>query len=242
MYSKTNILLIEDDKSDVSSITSLLEKNGYKVSAALTGNTGLSLAASLCPDVILLNLGLPDMDGYKVLQQLRSWSNAPIIIISTRCEETEKVMALDSGADDYITKPFGARELLARIRTALRRLRARIPDRIYRARELEINFDKGLIQLAGKEIHLTQREYQLLRLLAENSGSVLTYGYIMNTIWGPYIDDNNQILRVNMSNIRRKIEKNPSRPEYIYTKAGIGYRMLENENIADLPSKGALHS
>lgn len=230
MYSRTNLLLIEDDKSDVISITNLLETNGYKVTAALTGNEGLSLAASLCPDVILLNLGLPDMDGYKVLQQLRSWSNIPIIILSTRCEEAEKVMALDSGADDYVTKPFGTEELLARIRTALRRQRPRIPDRIYKARELEINFDKRLVRLAGKEIHMTQIEYQLLTLLAEHSGKIVNYNDIMNTIWGPYIDNNNQILRVNMANIRRKIEKNPSKPEYIYTRVGVGYRMLENEN------------
>lgn len=231
MYSKTMILLIEDDKRDISSITSLLGNSGYKVIVAPIGNAGVSLAASLCPDIILLNLALPNMDSYKVLQQLRSWSNVPIIIISTCCEEAEKVLALDSGADDYITKPFGTRELLARIRTALRRRRPLMPDRIYRARELEINFDKRLVQLAGKEIQLTQREYQLLTLLAENSGRVLTYSYIMNTIWGPFVDDNNQILRVNMANIRRKIEKNPSRPEYIYTKVGIGYRMLDNENV-----------
>lgn len=230
MYSRTNLLLIEDGKADVISITNLLETNGYKVTAALTGNEGLSLAASLCPDVILLNLGLPDMDGYKVLQQLRSWSNIPIIILSTRCEEAEKVMALDSGADDYVTKPFGTEELLARIRTALRRQRPRIPDRIYKARELEINFDKRLVRLAGKEIHMTQIEYQLLTLLAEHSGKIVNYNDIMNTIWGPYIDNNNQILRVNMANIRRKIEKNPSKPEYIYTRVGVGYRMLENEN------------
>ena len=195
----------------------------------------MSLAASLCPDAILLNLGLPDMNGYEVLQRLRSWSNVPIIIISKNCEEAKKVMALDSGADDYITKPFGTEELLARIRTALRHQRPFMPDSIYKARELEIDFNKRLVLLAGKEIHLTQIEYQLLTLLAENSGSVLTYNYIMNTIWGPYIDNNNQILRVNMSNIRRKIEKDPSNPEYIYTKVGIGYRMLKNENPNPLP-------
>ncbi len=234
MYSKRKILLIEDDKSDVSSITGLLGNSGYKVTAALTGNEGLSLAASLCPDAILLNLGLPDMNGYKVLQQLRSWTNVPIIIISTHCKEAEKVMALDSGADDYITKPFGSEELLARIRTALRRQRPLVPDRIYKARELEINFDKSLVRLAGKEIHLTHIEYQLLTLLAENSGRVLKYSEIMNAIWGPYKDSNNQILRVNMSNIRRKIEKDPAKPEYIYTKVGVGYRMLENENANSL--------
>lgn len=154
----------------------------------------------------------------------------PILIISTRSEESEKVLALDTGADDYITKPFGTAELLARIRTALRRRMTFIADRKYKAGELEINFDKRLVRLAGKEIHMTQIEYQLLTLLAENSGSVLTYSFIMNAIWGPYTDNNNQILRVNMSNIRRKIEKDPAKPMYIFTKIGIGYRMLENEN------------
>ena len=229
-YSKTTVLLIEDNRRDVSSITHLLESNGYKVTAALTGKAGLSLAASLCPDVILLNLGLPDINGYEVLQQLRNWSKVPILIISTRSEESEKVLALDTGADDYITKPFGTAELLARIRTALRRRMTFIADRKYKAGELEINFDKRLVRLAGKEIHMTQIEYQLLTLLAENSGSVLTYSVIMNARWGPYTDNNNQILRVNMSNIRRKIEKDPAKPMYIFTKIGIGYRMLENEN------------
>lgn len=232
MYSKISVLLIEDNKEDISSITQLLEGNGYKVTAALTGSAGLSLAASICPDAVLLNLGLPDINGYEVLRQLRSWSKVPIIIISTRSEESVKVLALDSGADDYITKPFGTGELLARIRTVLRRQLAFVPDRIYKAKELEINFDKRLVKLAGREIHMTQIEYQLLTLLAENSGSVLTYSFIMNSIWGPYTDNNNQILRVNMSNIRRKLEKDPARPEYIFTKIGIGYRMLENENAS----------
>ncbi len=230
MYSKTNLLLIEDNIKDMSFIAKLLGNNGYKVTPALTGREGLSLAASLCPDIILLNMGLPDMDGCEVLQQLRSWSNVPIIIISARDEESEKVMALDLGADDYITKPFGTRELLARIRTSLRHRHVLLPNRVYKALALEIYLDKRRVLLSGKEIHLTQIEYQLLSLLAEHSGSVLTYGFIMNILWGPYINNNNQILRVNMSNLRRKIEKDPSRPEYLFTKVGIGYRMLENEN------------
>lgn len=231
MYSKINILLIEDDKSDVSSISSLLGKRGYKVSSVHTGKEGLCLAASLCPNIILLNLGLPDMDGCQVLQQLRSWSNVPVIVISTRSEEPEKVMALDLGADDYITKPFGTEELLARIRASLRHGHSRTPDRIYRALDLEINFDKRSILLAGKEVHLTQIEYQLLTLLAENSGSVLTYSFIMNALWGPYMNGSNKILRVNMSNIRHKIEKDPAQPQYIFTEMGIGYRMLKSENF-----------
>ncbi len=228
MYSKTNILLIEENKNDACATTDLLSSNGYRVISALTGKEGLSLAASLCPDVILLRFELSDVDGCSVLQQLRSWSNAPIIIISTRNGECEKVAAFDLGADDYITKPVGTRELLARIRTSLRHRPRITSDRIYQALELEINFDKRLVRLAGSPVHLTQVEYQLLALLAENSGNLLTYRFIMNALWGPYMGNNNEILRVNMSHIRRKIERNPAQPEYIFTEIGVGYRMIEN--------------
>ena len=231
MKTKIHVLLVEDDKSICSFITTSLSGNGYRITSALTGKEGLSLAASLCPDVILLDLGLPDMDGCQVLMQLRTWSRMPVIVISARTKEQEKVHALDLGADDYITKPFGTSELLARIRTALRHSHINSPERIYKALDLEINFEKRLIFLRGEEIHLTQIEYQLLTLLAEYSGKVLTYGFIMNAIWGPYMDSNNQILRVNMANIRRKIEENPAQPQYVFTEIGIGYRMLENENI-----------
>ena len=230
MNTKITVLLIEDDKSISGFITTSLESNGYRVTSALSGREGLSLSASLCPDVILLDLGLPDIDGCEILKQLRSWSSVPIIVISARSKEQDKVCALDLGADDYITKPFGTAELMARIRTSLRHRHPVSPDRIYRALDLEINFEKRLIRLAGREIHLTQIEYQLLTLLAENSGRVLTYSYLMNAIWGPYMDSNNQILRVNMANIRRKIEKNPAQPQYVFTEIGIGYRMLENES------------
>lgn len=230
MTSKVKILLIEDDKSICRFITTALEGNGYKINTASTGTEGLSLAASFCPDVALLDLGLPDMDGLQVLTQLRTWNSVPIIVISARSKEQEKVEALDLGADDYITKPFGTKELMARIRTCMRHRHPITPDHTYRALGLEINFEKRLIRLEGKEVHLTQIEYQLLTLLAENSGRVLTYSFIMNAIWGPYMDNNNQILRVNMANIRRKIEKNPAQPQYVFTEIGIGYRMLENEN------------
>jgi len=230
MTPKINILLIEDDKSICNFITTSLENENYRVTSAQSGKEGLSLAASLCPDVILLDLGLPDIDGYKVLTRLRTWSNSPVIVISARTKEEEKVAALDAGADDYITKPFGTCELMARIRTALRHSRPNTHARIYKAGELIIDFEKRLITLAGKDIHLTQIEFQLLTLLAENSGRVLTYGYIMNAIWGPYMDNNNQILRVNMANIRRKIEQNPAQPKYVFTEIGIGYRMRENEH------------
>ncbi len=231
MTAKIKILLIEDDKSINRFISTSLEGNGYKVMTAVNGKEGLSLAASFCPDVILLDLGLPDVDGLQVLKQFRSWSNTPVIVISARTKEQEKVEALDTGADDYITKPFGTEELMARIRTCMRHRHSATPDHIYKALDLEINFEKRLVRLEGTEIHLTQIEYQLLTLLAENSGRVLTYSFIMNAIWGPYMDSNNQILRVNMANIRRKIEKNPAQPQYVFTEIGIGYRMLDNEHI-----------
>ena len=197
---KIKVLLIEDDRSISNFITATMDREGYKIMHALNGREGLSLSTSFCPNVILLDLGLPDMDGLEVLQKLRSWSDVPVIIISARTKEQEKVSALDLGAD------------------------------VYKALDLEIDFEKRLIRLRGEEVHLTQIEYQLLTLLAENSGRVLTYSYIMNAIWGPYMDNNNQILRVNMANIRRKLEQNPAQPQYVFTEIGVGYRMRENEN------------
>ncbi len=232
MTPKINILLIEDDKSICNFIITSLESSDYKVTPAYTGMEGISLSTSLCPNVILLDLGLPDMDGLDVLHRIRSWSSTPVIVISARTKEQDKVTALDSGADDYITKPFGTSELMARIRTSLRHSRPNVQTHIYQAGGLTIDFDKRQILLDGKEIHLTQIEFQLLSLLAENSGKVLTYGTIMNAIWGPYMDNNNQILRVNMANIRRKIEENPAQPKYVFTEIGIGYRMIESENSA----------
>ncbi len=227
---KVNTLLIEDDRNIAAFITTSLKSNGYRVSDAASGEEGLSLAASLCPDIILLDLDLPDVDGLTILQKLRAWYRMPIIVISARTEENDKVTALDMGADDYVIKPFGTAELMARMRTSLRHSYTSVPDRIYRALDLEINLEKRIILLKGQRVHLTQIEYQLLALLAENSGKVLTYCNIMRTIWGPYTDDNNQILRVNMANIRRKIEKNPAQPQYVFTEIGVGYRMRENEN------------
>ena len=230
MNARIRILLIEDNKNTCSYISALLDKNGYTTTTALTGREGLSLAASLCPNLILLDLGLPDMDGFQVLEQLRGWSHVPILIVSACNEEQEKVAALDLGADDYITKPFYPNELTARIRTALRHSRGNAHSQVYKALNLEIDFDKRILRLEGKRVHLTQIEYQLLSLLAENAGRVLTYNTILRRIWGPYAEENNPILRVNMANIRRKIEQNPAQPQYVFTEVGVGYRMLENEN------------
>lgn len=231
---KTSILLIEDEENIRSFISTALKNTNYKITTAKGGNDGLHLSASLCPDLILLDLGLPDLDGMEVIRKLRSWSSIPVIVISARTNEHEKARALDLGADDYITKPFGTVELLARIRTSLRHSHqmqdmASTEPAPYHYKELTIHFENHVVTLSEENIHLTQIEYKLLTLLAKNSSKVLTYTYLMEKIWGPYTDNNNQILRVNMANIRRKIEKNPAAPEYVFTEIGIGYRMAEGD-------------
>ncbi len=234
MYQKISVLVIEDEKSICDFISRTLELNGYKVMTASSGKEGLAAITSVLPDIVLLDLGLPDMDGNEIIRETRGWSSMPIIVISARIQEKEKVEALDSGADDYITKPFGTSELLARIRTALRHSNKinttdQLQIRPYKAKNLVVDFDKRRIILNGEEIHLTRVEYKIVSYLAQNSGKVITYDALINQIWGPYAGDNNRILRVNMANIRRKIETNPGEPEYIFTELGVGYRMIEDE-------------
>lgn len=212
----------------------ILKNHNYRVLCADTGNEGLELARSQCPDIILLDLGLPDMDGDDIIRSVRTWSSIPIIVISARSAEREKVQALDLGADDYITKPFGTSELLARIRASLRHSNRLITDsdlyiRPYRFGEMTLDFSKRLLTVSGKEIHLTPIEYKIVAYLARNSGKVVTYSSILSNVWGPYADSDNKILRVNMANIRRKIESDPAQPRYIYTEVGVGYRMAEDE-------------
>jgi two-component system KDP operon response regulator KdpE len=225
------ILVVEDDKPICSFITAILNSNGYRVVVASTGKEGLSLAASYSPDVILLDLGLPDIDGVEVLKGIRGWSKTPVIVVSARGHERDKVEALDLGADDYIVKPFGTSELLARIRTALRHSpkvmggESRGIEKITIG-ELEIDYSRRRVSLAGKKVHLTPIEYKILVLLSKNAGKVLTHDYIMKEIWGLYVNDSHT-LRVNMANLRRKIEVNPGSPRYIVTEMGIGYRMVE---------------
>ena len=237
MYQKISILMIEDEKSICDFISKTLNLHQYKVNAAHNGKDGLTMITSSPPDLVLLDLGLPDMDGLEVIKKTREWSSLPIIVISARTQEKEKVAALDAGADDYITKPFGTFELLARIRTAIRHNNRLTDDtmnnnRPYSAGGLVIDFEKRIVSLEGEEIHFTRVEYKIVSLLAKNSGKVMTYDTLINEVWGPYADDNNRILRVNMANIRRKIEKNPGEPKYIFTELGVGYRMLEDETLS----------
>ncbi|BBF41385.1 sensor histidine kinase [Lachnospiraceae bacterium KM106-2] len=229
------IVLIEDEQNILDFIQKTLKSNDYKVLTAKTGQAGMNLITSQCPDLIILDLGLPDMDGSLIIPQVRHWSSCPIIVLSARTGDKDKVSALDSGADDYITKPFSTSELLARIRTALRHsnrinMTQSPSTETYSSAGLMINFLKRQITRDGEEIHLTPVEYKIVAFLARNSGLVMTYASILTNIWGPYMNDDNKILRVNMANIRRKLERNPAEPLYIMTEVGIGYRMREDES------------
>lgn len=234
MSAKTLILIVEDEPAIRHVISATLSANKYKTLSCTTGKEALALIPSHCPEVVLLDLGLPDMDGLEIIKEVRKWSNIPIIVISARDNEKDKVSALDLGADDYLTKPFGSSELLARIRTAMRHnlkmeTGSEMPKGKYKVNDLVINFDKRTIKVEKKEVHLTQIEFKLLALLAQSAGKVLTYEYIITKIWGPFAVKDNQILRVNMANIRRKIEQNPADPKYIFTEVGVGYRMAEED-------------
>ena len=235
MNPKNQLLLIEDERNICNFIMTILKSNDYKMTYALNAETGLSLAASQCPDLILLDLGLPDLDGIEVIRKIRSWSNVPIIVISARTQEKEKVEALDAGADDYITKPFGSSEFVARIRSALRRAASGSnsssrTQQKYIAGDLVIDYEKHIITIHHEIVHFTQIEYKILTYLSQNAGRVITYDSLISHVWGPFADSNNRILRVNMANIRRKLENNPADPQYIFTEIGIGYRMVDKKN------------
>jgi len=229
------ILIVEDEKSILKLLRTVLNANQYDVIEASTGTEALSLITSHCPDLILLDLGLPDMDGIQLLKEVRKWSSTPIIVVSARTHELEKVEALDLGADDYITKPFGTSELLARIRMALRHTQTASPNEqiahsgCFRCGGLIIDYNKYRVYVDGVDAQLTQGEYRIVALLGKYAGRVLTYDFLMKQLWGPCSSSDNKILRVNMANIRRKIEKNTAQPRYIFTEVGVGYRMADSD-------------
>lgn len=235
MKIREKILVIEDEQTIRNFMQAVLTANDYDVLLARTGAMGESMIASHCPDVIILDLGLPDVDGMEILRKVRRWSKVPIVVVSARTHERDKVEALDAGADDYLTKPFGTGELLARIRAAIRHTRTPIGSEavantgIFKAGDLTIDYAKHRVFIAGQDANLTQNEYKLVALLGLHAGNVLTYDYLIKELWGPSARSDNQILRVNMANIRRKIEQNPAQPVYIFTEVGIGYRMIEGD-------------
>lgn len=234
MPRKQKILIVEDEHSIGSFLKTILEANDFEVLSARDGRHAYALVTSHCPDAVLLDLGLPDMDGMKILERIREWSTMPVIVVSARTHERDKVEALDAGADDYITKPFGTSELLARIRTAIRHAGssggASSESGAFHAGGLSVDYDKRRVFVEEQDAHLTQNEYKLVSLLSRYAGKVLTYDFIIREMWGPAAYEDNQILRVNMANIRRKIEKNPAAPQYIFTEVGVGYRMVEPDD------------
>lgn len=229
---KPLILLVEDDAAVRNLMTTTLEIHQYRYLTAETGEMALLAVTSHNPDVILLDLGLPDLDGMEIIRKVRTWSKVPIIVLSARSEDTDKIDALDAGADDYLTKPFSVEELLARLRVTLRRLQdsadgAGASSTVFTNGALKIDYAAGCVYLNGQEIHLTPIEYKLLCLLARNIGKVLTHTYIMREVWGSALESDVASLRVFMATLRKKIEADPANPRYIQTHVGIGYRMLK---------------
>ena len=230
---KLLILVTEDDAPVRNLITTTLRANDYRYITADTGEGAVAEAASRNPDIILLDLGLPDIDGEEVIGKVRSWSNVPIIVISARSEDSDKINALDAGADDYLTKPFSVEELLARLRVTQRRLALMAESQprqsVYENGPLRIDFVSGCAFLNEEELHLTPIEYRLLNLLAANTGKVLTHRYILQKVWGSSWENDVGSLRVYMATLRRKLEKSPDAPRFIQTHIGIGYRMMKLE-------------
>jgi two-component system KDP operon response regulator KdpE len=232
MDNKPLVLVVEDDKPIRNFICISLEAEGYKCMDTPSGKTAVSLVSSHNPDIIIMDLGLPDMDGIDVITTIRPVTKAAIIVVSARGHEGEKVQALDTGADDYLTKPFSVAELLARVRVAIRHSYQGSPSQsepsaVFAVDELKIDFERRRTFLADEEIHLTPIEYKLMALLAKYAGKVLTHKFILNEIWGTFSGNDTQSLRVFMANIRRKIERDPAQPRYILTEVGVGYRLVD---------------
>ncbi|MEG2003631.1 MAG: response regulator transcription factor [Clostridia bacterium] len=228
---KPLVLIVEDDTAIRNLISTTLETHDYKFHTASTGETAILESLSYNPDVMLLDLGLPDVDGVDIIKKIRTWSKMPIIVISARSEDSDKIDALDAGADDYITKPFSVDELLARLRVTFRRLSYAQSDdstdsHIFTDGNLKIDYSAGCVYILDDELHLTPIEYKLICLLSKNVGKVLTHTFITREIWGSAWDNDVASLRVFMATLRKKLEKDPSCPQYIQTHVGIGYRML----------------
>ncbi|ABB32662.1 two component transcriptional regulator, winged helix family [Geobacter metallireducens RCH3] len=219
------ILIVDDELAIRRFLCTALDTGEFSLHQAENGHTALAAAVATMPDVILLDLGLPDMDGVEVIRRIREWSQVPIIVLSVREREDDKVAALDAGADDYLTKPFGVAELVARIRAALRRALQQVPEPIFRSGDLEVDLARRRVTVDGSESQLTPTEYELLRLLVVHAGKVLTHSQILRQIWGVSHLEQPHVLRVNISNLRRKIEMDPSRPRHILTEPGVGYRL-----------------
>jgi two-component system, OmpR family, KDP operon response regulator KdpE len=222
------ILVVDDEPQMRRFLRATLPSQGYRLVEACTGSEALAQAASRSPDLVLLDLGLPDLDGVEVTRRLREWSRMPIIVLSARDQERDKIDALDAGADDYLTKPFGMAELLARIRVALRHVAASARDEeaSFQTGELKVDFAARRVLVGEREVHLTRTEYRLLALLAQHAGKVVTHRQLLREIWGPNAIEETHYLRVYMGQLRHKLEADPARPRYLLTETGVGYRLM----------------
>ncbi len=223
--STEKVLIVDDEQSIRVFLQLTLTARGYETIEAAAGKEAMAKAAAEKPDIIILDIGLPDIDGIEVTRQLREWTQIPIIILSVRGSEKDKIAALDLGADDYLTKPFAVGELLARVRAALRRAAQTAGEPSFKTGDLEIDLVRRLVKVAGQEIQLTPNEYELLKVLVEHSGKVMTHKHLLNAVWGPEYIGEFHMLRVNISNLRRKIEPDVARPQIIITESGVGYRL-----------------
>jgi len=221
------ILVIDDERAIRRYLRTSLAVPGHEVMEAATGQAGLDMVLARRPDLIVLDLGLPDMDGVEVTRRLREWSATPIIILSVRDREDDKVAALDAGADDYLTKPFGIGELMARVRVAIRHVVQPVSEPVIEVGDLVVDLGKREVTREGTRIALTPTEYDLLRVLAQNLGKVLTHTQLLRQVWGAAYEEESHLLRVNISNLRRKIEPNPDQPQFVLTEPGVGYRMQD---------------
>ncbi len=227
---KPTVLVVDDELQIRRLLRLCIESNGYRVCEAACGRDALTELAQHKFDIVVLDLGLPDMDGVSVLKRLREWSRIPVIILSVRDREEDKVAALDNGADDYVTKPFATGELLARLRVALRHA-APLPEAsVFRSGDLEVDFAARMVKLKGQQIKLTATEYSLLKILVQNAGKVLTHRHILREVWGPNYEDQSHYLRVYVAHLREKLETDSSKPRRISTEPGIGYRFLEEDS------------
>jgi two-component system, OmpR family, KDP operon response regulator KdpE len=229
---KSTVLVIEDEPALQRFLRVTLAAQDYKVIEATTGEQGLRHAGTALPDLIVLDLGLPDVDGVEVTRRLREWSAVPIIVVSARGKEQDKVVALDAGADDYLTKPFGVGELLARVRVALRHAAAanqETGDPIFEVGPLRVDLARRQVSIAGKPVHLTPNEFKLLTVLIKHAGKVLTHRHLLKEVWGPGSGDETHYLRVYMNQLRQKLEADAARPRYLLTEAGVGYRLMSEQ-------------
>jgi two-component system KDP operon response regulator KdpE len=226
---KPLILIIEDDSQIRRFLRAALTAEGYRLHESATAEDGLAQAAARQPDLILLDLGLPDRDGLGVISEVRQFSQVPIVILSARGQEQDKIAALDLGADDYVGKPFAVGELMARIRAALRRSSPAAPEEVFRFGAVEVDFDKRVVRMDGQDVHLTPNEYKLLQVLIRHPGKVLTQRQLLNEVWGPNHTEQAQYLRVYIAQLRRKLERDPARPKHLQTEPGVGYRLLTDD-------------